>query len=79
MLDKTVEPREDNPLYETWMLYEMIKCLEKVIFEIASAQKSDRKLPTPGGVSQENVNKVVNNAQKRMKELKQKLEQKINP
>ena len=30
------EPRIDNPLYEIWKLYEMIKCLEKVIFEIAS-------------------------------------------
>jgi hypothetical protein len=76
------QPREDNPLYETWILYEMVKCLEKMILEIASAQKSDRYsegYPLPvGGVKQEAVDEVIASNQEKIKELKGKLEQKLN-
>ena len=75
------QPKEDNPLYETWILYEMIKCLEKMILEIASVQKSDRnRNGAPlvlGSPKQENLDKVIASCQERIKELKGKLEQKL--
>ena len=69
------QPDEDNPLYETWILYEMIKCLEDIILQIASAQKSDReqKPGLVGSVKQENVNEVIARNQEKIKELKDKL------
>ena len=78
------QPHEDNPLYETWILYEMVKCLEETILEIASAQKSDRDNPLYkigdklGVVKQEAVDKVIASNQEKIKELKGKLEQKLN-
>jgi hypothetical protein len=75
------QPSEDNPLYETWILYEMVKCLEETILKMASAQKSDRDregYPVEvGGVKQKEVDEVIDCNRERMKELKGKLEPKL--
>ena len=71
---------EEMPLYETWILYDMIKCLEEVILEFESVQKSDKPEGAPripGSAKPEESYKVIESCKDRITKLKDRLEQKL--